>query len=66
MITGISTTKTGLNARFVFGIIIGLFHFLVLGLIAKVKPYNMEIGQEIWHVGDALMFSSTCTIHLLA
>ena len=35
MITGISATKTGFNARFVFGIIIGLFHLTVFVTCSK-------------------------------
>ena len=46
MVTGISTTKTGFNARFVFGIIIGLFHLTGFVNAAKVKPYNEEINKK--------------------
>jgi hypothetical protein len=40
MVTGISTTKTGFNARFVFGIIIGLFH--LTGFIIRSKSQTIE------------------------
>jgi len=39
MITGIGTTKTGFNARFVFGIIIGLFH--LTGFMTRSKSQTI-------------------------
>jgi hypothetical protein len=43
MVTGISTTKTGFNARFVFRIIIGLFH--LTGFMNHSKSQTIQIKQ---------------------
>jgi len=48
MIAGISTTKTGFNARFVFGIIIRLFH--LTGFMNQSKSQTiLKQGEDLAH-----------------